>query len=57
MARYGSGIAVVILSNSHEDAGRIVMARLALPAPRITAGLAGIFPSVTAVPRIVRSSP
>jgi hypothetical protein len=57
IARYRCGIASVSFASSSMDAGRIVTARFADPAARITHGFAAIFPSVTAVPMIVRRSP
>ena len=57
IAWYCSGISVVMVAISSSDAGRILWTRRALPAPRITHGLALILPSLSAVPMMVRSSP
>ena len=56
-AWYCSGISAVIFSSSSNEAVRIFLARLVFPAPRMTHGLALIFPSDAAVARMVRSSP
>jgi hypothetical protein len=56
MTRYCSGIASTSFANSSNDAGLMVIARRALPAPRIVHGFATSFPSVTAVVRIAEQA-
>ena len=52
-----SGMASAITSSSASVAGRISLAVLACPAPRMRHGLAAIRSSATAVFRMARSSP
>ena len=56
-AYWCSGIAAVSLVSSGRLAGRILCTRLVVAAPRITHGFRPIFPSLAALPMMLRNSP